>query len=259
MIHSYPWYVGDWRASETRLDLSLEERGLYRELLDFCYLERSLPTDERKLARIVNCSDEEFQRCWAQVKPLFNELNGRYHHRKVDEVLGRLDGYTEQRRQAGIASGERRRTSVPSPVEISLPKKATKNEPSHPIPSLPTEEIVVEGKNTHTNARAPIAADLNGHTSQRFEEFWQRWPRKQHRDQACRLWISVVSVEDESAVFGCLDRFLASEQAGRSVIPNPENWLMEQSRDRWQGDWPIRAAPQRESRSAMLDKALEGL
>ena len=86
--------------------------------------------------------------------------------------------------------------------------------------------------------RPPAAADLNGRTSQRFEEFWVRWPRKQHRDAAARVWVSVVSTDVEADMFACLGRFLASEQVSRAVIPNPENWLMEQSRDRWQGDWP---------------------
>ncbi len=131
MIHSYPWYIADWRDSETRLNLTLEERALYRELLDFCYLERSLPVDERKLARIANCSDAEFTRCWTQVKPLFNELNGRYFHPKVTEVLGKLDGYKEQKRLAGIASGERRRNGRSTPVAFSLPKNATENEPTN--------------------------------------------------------------------------------------------------------------------------------
>lgn len=106
---SYPWYIADWRNSKARLLLNLEERAAYRELLDFCYDERTLPTDERALARIVNCSDEEFQRVWLNVQKLFNETNGRYRHPKVDQVLAKLDGYREQKRAAGRASGERRR------------------------------------------------------------------------------------------------------------------------------------------------------
>lgn len=134
MIHSYPWYMEDWRGSQARLLLNLEERALYRELLDYCYIERSLTTDERSLARIANCSDEEFKRAWPNVQKLFNESNGRYFHSKVTEVLEKLDGYHNQRSLAGKASGERRRngkgTSVGSAVQFSLPKNATKNEPS---------------------------------------------------------------------------------------------------------------------------------
>lgn len=173
MLQSYPWYVGDWRASETRVNLTLEERGLYRELLDSCYIERSLPTDERKLARIANCSDEEFARCWPAVKTLFSERNDRYFHGKVSEVLGKLDGYSEQRREAGRISGQVRRTkrtSVTHPVQFSLPKKATKNEPSQlntsqqeertpPTPSLPewrSDEVFVRFESDYRSTGAPL-------------------------------------------------------------------------------------------------------
>ncbi len=164
MIHSYPWYVGDWRSSETRIVLTLEERGLYRELLDSCYIERSLPTDERLLARIANCSDEEFKRCWPRVKPLFNESNGRLTHFKVDEVIEKLDGYHEQRKQAGRKSGERRRNARSLPVGILVDKKGneTRTIPSHPIPSQPR------------NTPLPPAFDC----SAAFSELWEAYPAK---------------------------------------------------------------------------------
>ncbi len=82
------------------------------------------------------------------------------------------------------------------------------------------------------------AADLNGQTSQKFEDFWTRYPRKQHRDAACMEWLSVVTVESEPQVFGCLSRYLASDEVSRGAVQNPEKWLMEQHRDGWAGDWP---------------------
>jgi len=30
----YRWYTGDWLGSPTRPDMSLAERGMYRDLLD---------------------------------------------------------------------------------------------------------------------------------------------------------------------------------------------------------------------------------
>ena len=151
-FQSYPWYFG--RLANTSLGPAgisgLEERGLYRELLDFCYVERSLPTDERSLARIANCSDDEFERAWPRVKILFNEANGRLIHHKVDEVLVKLDGYAEQKRQAGRLSGESRRNKTnvrSSPVQFSLPKnpneKRTGNEPSLPaLPSIVGQSVI---------------------------------------------------------------------------------------------------------------------
>lgn len=137
MIASYPWYIEDWRGSQSRINLNLEERALYRELLDFCYIERSLPTNERSLARIANCSDDEFSRAWPNVQLLFNRLNDRYHHPKVDQVLAKLDGYREQKSLAGRASGERRRngkrTQTPTRHPTGTP---TEREPSSSSSSI---------------------------------------------------------------------------------------------------------------------------
>jgi hypothetical protein len=96
---------------------------------------------------------------------------------------------------------------------------------------------------------APRAADMNGIASQRFAEFWERYPRKQRKDSACQLWLSVVTVADEAAVFACLDRYVASDEVARSVVTNPDKWLVEQHHGKWAGDWPAAngKAPRRQS------------
>jgi uncharacterized protein YdaU (DUF1376 family) len=117
-VHSYPWYIADWRESETRIDMTLEQRGLYRELLDACYREGSLPNDPRKLIALAGCTPREFSRSWPAVKPKFTESSdGRLENRRVTEVLVGLEHWHEQRRQAGRVSGLRRRTSVERPLD----------------------------------------------------------------------------------------------------------------------------------------------
>ena len=101
--------------------------------------------------------------------------------------------------------------------------------PSLPFPSLPTPTLP---------NRAPVASDLNGQTSSRFDEFWNLYPRKQHKDATCMEWVSVVPVSVEERVFSCLSRYLASDEVARGVVANPEKWLMEQHRDGWEGMWP---------------------
>ena len=109
MIQSYPWYIADWRESETRITLSLAERGLYRELLDYCYLEGSLPIDHIRLSRLCCCSPEEFESSWPAVVSLFQLDGERFTHAKVNEVRTKLEAYHEQKRHAGSASGQARR------------------------------------------------------------------------------------------------------------------------------------------------------
>lgn len=74
--------------------------------------------------------------------------------------------------------------------------------------------------------------------SNRFNEFWQRYPLKTGENVCAGVWLSVVSVEAENDVFACLERYLASEQVSRSVIMRPNNWLHDAARDNWKCEWP---------------------
>lgn len=105
MIHSYPWYVADWRQSETRIRLALPERAIYRELLDYCWAEGSLPTDEKTLAVICACDIREFRKSWKAVKQLFIEQDGRLTHHRVVAGRDKLQSWNEARREAGKKGG----------------------------------------------------------------------------------------------------------------------------------------------------------
>lgn len=109
MLASYPWYIADWRESETRIVLTLPQRALYRELIDYCYLEGSVPVDPTQLSRIAACSIAEIRRYMPAVESLFVSKEGRLYHAKVTEVRARLELYHEQKRHAGAVSGKTRR------------------------------------------------------------------------------------------------------------------------------------------------------
>lgn len=107
-LHSYPWYPADWRGSETRMAMTLEERAIYRDLLDHCWEEGSLPTNPRVLAGIAGASAEEWERCGENVLAPFEFIDGRYHHRKVNERRPELVEWHEARKQAGRKGAESR-------------------------------------------------------------------------------------------------------------------------------------------------------
>ncbi len=102
---------------------------------------------------------------------------------------------------------------------------------------------------THTPVRA---ADMAPGSSQRFWEFWELYPRKQRRDFAAAQFLSLVTVDNEAAVFECLQRYLHSDEVRRGVITNPDKWLYEQYRNGWVGDWPA-AAGVNSTRQASID------
>lgn len=82
--------------------------------------------------------------------------------------------------------------------------------------------------------------DLNGQTSDRFEEFFQRYPHQIGKAAACQIWLSVVTSENVSEVFAGLERWKHSEQWARAIYAKPQNWL----RDHAWNDHPAPARNQ---------------
>jgi len=108
-LHSYPWYPADWRDSETRAAMSMEEHGIYRELLDYCWVEGTLPTSHKLLIKLTGCTAEEWERSSASALTKFEEIDGRLHHRRVDDRRPELVRWHEQKAEGGRRSGEVRR------------------------------------------------------------------------------------------------------------------------------------------------------
>jgi len=50
---AYQWYPKDILASARVQEMSLAEEGAYRRLLDYCWLNGSVPSDERRCARLI--------------------------------------------------------------------------------------------------------------------------------------------------------------------------------------------------------------
>ncbi len=135
----------------------------------------------------------------------------------------------------------------------SLPEPCLASALPVPSPEPPVRAVLPAIKSALKPARA---ADLNGQTSSLFNEFWERYPRKQHKDAACHEWVSVVDVDSEPLVFACLSRYLASDEVSRGAVANPEKWLMEQYRDGWAGTWPGIAPRAQESRETPTQAAI---
>lgn len=112
MIHSYPWYIADWRGSEAVLSMTLAERGLYRELLDHCWECGNLPNSEVVLTKIAHCSEKEFRKSWPTVKAQFYENDGRLYHVKVNEKRRAIEEWHDGRREAGRKGGLAKKASL---------------------------------------------------------------------------------------------------------------------------------------------------
>lgn len=241
----FKWYPADADTDQNFRAMDDADIGFYIRCLNHAWVNGGIPADPKERARVLHTRLDTANKRWERVGKCFVTSTS-----TPDQLIN-----LRQEAERGLAMSK----SLKAAESANARYERRANAPVRALARADcvsvSESSVKIPEKEKPSTRATVAADLNGQTSQRFPEFWQRWPRKQHRDAACRLWISVVSVEDEAAVFGCLDRFLASEQAARAIIPNPENWLLQQSRDRWQGDWPARASPAAERKSRQQEQA----
>ncbi len=293
MIQSYPWYIADWRESETRIRLSLPERALYRELLDYCYLEGSLPTDPMQLSRIAGCTVGEIKRYLPEVEALFYRKDGRMFHAKVDAVRTKLEAYHEQKKHAGSASGRTRRVRAVeralngcslekvAPLKSSIstqydlvvdPQKSDMRSQFAELNDSATAKsaVSVNDANVRSTKRStgvepsPSPSPSPTHTKSvrapelsgsAFKDWIDPWPRISDFDSAARAWISVIKDPDsEAAAFSARDRYLASDEVSRGVVAAPHKWLFEQSRSGWAGKWPPKQSRKDNSNEVHYDK-----
>src|SRR5262245_57723267 len=70
-IHFYEWSIPRWLGSETRMLLDSSGRGIYRDLLDYCYKDGSIPSDLGLLALKASVSKEEMERVWPSISKHF--------------------------------------------------------------------------------------------------------------------------------------------------------------------------------------------
>lgn len=204
--------------------MNAEERGIYRELLDHCYQEGSLPNSSAVLQRRTGTTDEEWARSSAKPLSQFHEVEGRLKHHKVDEVRGRVLDWREQKSEAGKRSVQARRertlngrsngTSTDAPTDVQRAFKPSSS--------------------TTTSTTTSYSAGA--------EEFIAAYPKKTGLQVGLQTYLSLIDDAEKSAVLAGLDRWKKSEawtKDNGKWIPEPARWLTDR---RWQ-EYPAPAQP----------------
>lgn len=102
------WWIDRWRKSTAYTDMTVEERGAYRELLDELWLRGgTIPNDDRILARIVGDPD-----AWKRVKKVvlarFIETPEGLTNETHDEVSSGSNRFSESQSEKGKKGAAKR-------------------------------------------------------------------------------------------------------------------------------------------------------
>ena len=103
----YKWFWQDWRSNRKIQRMTYIERGLYRELLDECWVEGFIPNDIESLADICGCPVDVMADAWQVLSSCFVEsdnvlYNEKLHLLRTDKDIERLKK-AENGKKGGLA------------------------------------------------------------------------------------------------------------------------------------------------------------
>jgi len=231
----YPHYVLDYRADTSHL--TLEEHGAYRTLIDEYWLAGGLPTDDRRLARILRLSLPE----WLNIKPEIASLFlSNWKHKRIEKELKN----SRDRRKHGQKGASKRWGNK------------VKLENAQQMPEDMPEDMPGECNFTLHNKRESLHLDLDPteitkiRTSPKncpsktwtslFDEFWQAWPNKVGKPAARKAFEKIAKCPefDYEAILTGVERYKRQKPTDRSWL-NPATFLND---ERW-NDEPADATP----------------
>lgn len=100
-----PWYWKDWRLSDSYREFDPEARGIYRDLLDECFVSGGFKLDFPSLARLCGTDSCALERVWATISPKFTlGADGRYCNpemAKIRATQGRKHTHRIERAKRG--------------------------------------------------------------------------------------------------------------------------------------------------------------
>lgn len=124
------WWIDRWRKSSAYMDMTLEEQGAYRNLLDEAHLRGGpLPNDERILAKA--CGDATaWPRVQLRVMARFTLHPDGWRNETLDEVYRKTVELSNERAEAGRVGGLRSAASKHQAKDQANLKQIQANAPT---------------------------------------------------------------------------------------------------------------------------------
>lgn len=107
---AFQWYPEAYFSSSRVQRMSHTERGIYLDLLSYCWLENGLPTSIELLARMLRITPKRFERIWlgGPLHECFHERNGRLFNARQERERKKQREFREQKRAAALTGWSKR-------------------------------------------------------------------------------------------------------------------------------------------------------
>ncbi len=255
-VYYYDWKASLWSASETRDRLDATGRGIYRELLDQCYLQGSFPGDPEWICRKCACTMSQYLKYWPKMEHQF--FSPDEHHFKVVRFENQAANIfrakflktSESRIKAGLASAASKSnessktgqhvlsmcsTEPPTPVEqkVAIDREIDReidNTPKAPAAaaaevdefSSELERVATEMKARHPGSWPAPPMEIRS----QLKAICNKYPKKERVDKL--LWInenhkawctSDLWTKDSGMCAGKLEKWLVPSKGRFEVTP----------------------------------------
>jgi len=105
---AFQWYPKDYLSDENVALMTLEQEGAYTRLLNYCWLQGSIPSDIDALARLCRVSAEDMDRIWPGVEKCFQGRGERLTHGRLEKERRKQSSYRDAKKAAGVAGAKAR-------------------------------------------------------------------------------------------------------------------------------------------------------
>lgn len=105
---AFQYYPRDILADSQIALMTLEEFGAYWKLVSFRWLERSLPHDEKRLAKLLGITPNKFKKLWPAMESFFKIEGDQITHPELDGFRRNQEEWREKSAEGGRKSARMR-------------------------------------------------------------------------------------------------------------------------------------------------------
>jgi len=146
-----PFYVADYLADTTHLKRG--EHGAYLLLLMAMWRANGrLPANDRKLALLALCTDQEWAEIRETILDFFTRRGGHLTHKRMTVELAKYANKVAKAKSAGLASAAKRANKNNAEPPTDVQRTLNQSEPELDLEPEKKERVA---KATHTAAKAP--------------------------------------------------------------------------------------------------------
>lgn len=209
----FPWYPALYRADT--LDLTLEQDGAYRRLIDH-YMETRLPLPDNNnsLSRIIGISVNDFQAIAEQLRCKFTAKDGSLHNKRCDIELNRQDSLSKKRSSVAKSAYEKRN-------ENNNVGAIAKQKPSNCI-NTGQDKTGEDSKEVSNQERASLEGEADKKSSSKSNG--SRLPENWAPTNEEKSYASGLGLDPESTAEDFKDHWLSKAGAGARKADWGRTW-----------------------------------